>query len=349
MCLWEFLGDMESLGPYYSHMLMNAMLSHSVRWCKADPQISVLLHQYDGGASFARQARTLLFEDLTDGHSKIPTIQTLLLLSAQESGRGNRTQAWLYSGMAFRLVEDMGINIDSQKFAGSVQLSDEDIEIRRRLFWSCYFYDKMISLYLGRSPSIQDSRVSPPQLMLDDSAETELWTPHGVEYAEGVEYPPTQAHSISCFVRMCQLSTILNQILIHIYDPFHQNTDSEIENCLHQQAEALRVFWDELPPFLQIDVKSMPQYCPPSHIVTLNCLYHTFKILLYRPMLSRRTSGGHLNPEHLLECIASATSIIAIFDLFCKCFGDGHVVLSLSYSVYTGMKTQSNIVLFLTI
>lgn len=108
----------------------------------------------------------MLANDLIqEGQSTIPTIQTLLLLSAQESSRGNQTLAWLYSGMAFRLVEDMGINIDSQKFSGSVPLSDMDIEIRRRLFWSCYFYDKVISLYFGRSPSIRHTSVSPPQVM----------------------------------------------------------------------------------------------------------------------------------------------------------------------------------------
>ena len=67
--------------------------------------------------------------------------------------------------MAFRLIEDLGICIDGQKYAGLVQLYDEDIEIRRRLFWSCYFWDKMISLYLGRSPTLQHSSVSPPQIM----------------------------------------------------------------------------------------------------------------------------------------------------------------------------------------
>lgn len=161
-----FTRDMEALGPYYSHMLLNTMLSHSVRWCKSDPSIRNLLEPYEGGALFGRQARMMLANDLIqEGQSTIPTIQTLLLLSAQESSRGNQTLAWLYSGMAFRLVEDMGINIDSQKFSGSVPLSDMDIEIRRRLFWSCYFYDKVISLYFGRSPSIRHTSVSPPQVM----------------------------------------------------------------------------------------------------------------------------------------------------------------------------------------
>lgn len=37
---------------------------------------------------------------------------------------------------------------------------------------------------------------------------------------------------------------------------------------------------------------------------------------------------------YLVECVSSATSIIFIFDLFCRTFGIGHCVLSLSYSVY---------------
>jgi len=37
----------------------------------------------------------------------------------------------------------------------------------------------------------------------------------------------------------------------------------------------------------------------------------------------------------LIQCISSATSIIALFDLFVRTFGDGHVVLSLAYSLYT--------------
>lgn len=66
-----------------------------------------------------------------------------------------------------------------------------------------------------------------------------------------------------------------------------------------------------------------------------SCLYHTFNILLHRPMLSRERSSADTNrAKHLLECVSSATSIIAIFDLFCKSFGIYRSVLSLSYSVY---------------
>lgn len=152
-------------GSYFSNGLLNAMLAHSLRWCKTIPKINELLEPYNGGEMFLDRARAEIEADLQEGPAKIPTVQALLLLSAQECGRGKRTQAWLHSGMAFRLIEDMGICIDGRKYAGAVQFTDEDIEIRNRLFWSCYFWDKMISLYFGRPPTIQNSTVSPPQVM----------------------------------------------------------------------------------------------------------------------------------------------------------------------------------------
>lgn len=104
---------------------------------------------------------------------------------------------------------------------------------------------------------------------VDDSAENELWSPHGIVYPEGMEYAPTQAHSISCFVRMCQLSEIFNQILIHIYDPLQENSEDEIQTCLTVEGEALKLWWKNLPEFLRIDPREMPLQSPPSHIVTL--------------------------------------------------------------------------------
>ena len=56
--------------------------------------------------------------------------------------------------MAFRMAIDMGIHLPTDKLQTYVKsLSDEDVEIRKRLFWSCYTWDKIISIYLGRMPN----------------------------------------------------------------------------------------------------------------------------------------------------------------------------------------------------
>ena len=278
---------MYSSGPYYSNALLNSVLSHSTRWGQSDPAMRRILdHHYGGGLIFGKMARSLVFEEINRGVSSIPTIQSLLLLSAQECSSGNSTQAWSYSGLALRLMDHMGILVDGQRYPGTVRLSDEDVEIRRRLYWSCYVWDKMISLYLGRSPSMQHTSASPPPMMgkspessrcgllltfmaVDDSAENDLWTPFGACRNDNWKYPPTTSHSASSFMSMCRLSLIFNEILIHMYDPLMQNTESEMFECLHTQEAALQQWQDQLPPFLKIDPLNLPPLAPPAHIVTI--------------------------------------------------------------------------------
>lgn len=159
-------GDMQNMGQYYSHMLLNALMSHSVNWGRNDPTTRQLLDtHYGGGALFSKHARSMLYEDLNRGHCTIPMIQTLLLLSSEECAFGNTVQAWTYSGLAFRLMDQMGVCFDGQRYPGSVSLNEEDIEIRRRIFWSSFFWDKMLSLYMGRMPTLHLTPASPPLVM----------------------------------------------------------------------------------------------------------------------------------------------------------------------------------------
>jgi len=103
-----FTRDMQVMGPYYSHTLLNAIVAHSTRLCQRDSAIAPLLEPYDQGRLFSRHSRTLLFEEVSSGKGTVLLVQTLLVLSAQECDAGNATQAWLYSGMAFRYIQDMG-------------------------------------------------------------------------------------------------------------------------------------------------------------------------------------------------------------------------------------------------
>lgn len=68
---------------------------------------------------------------------------------------------------------------------------------------------------------------------------------------------------------MCRLSVVLNQILLHIYDPKQERRDIEVRSCLYQQGTALQCWWEQLPDFLRIDATKLPSSAPPSHIVTL--------------------------------------------------------------------------------
>jgi hypothetical protein len=101
--------------------------------------------------------------------------------------------------------------------------------------------------------------------IVDDTAELEAWTPHGMLFP----YASKQARSISCFIQMCGLAEILNQILIHLYSPTQNLSSSRAYQCALEEGSKLRDWWRDLPNHLKINLADAALECPPSHIVTL--------------------------------------------------------------------------------
>lgn len=121
---------MATAGEYCSDFLLMVLCAHSSRFL--DKTL---------GASLVSRAKLLLGSEIQKP-SSVGTAQALLQLSARELAYGFTSQAWLYSGMAFRMVSDLGLH------PGNATGPMEEIEIRRRLFWSCYFWDKYVASLL---------------------------------------------------------------------------------------------------------------------------------------------------------------------------------------------------------
>ncbi|KAL3477631.1 hypothetical protein BJX99DRAFT_225850 [Aspergillus californicus] len=51
-------------------------------------------------------------------------------------------------------MEDMEITYTADGIQPGPNLEDEDVEVRQRLFWSCSFWGKLVSLCLGRTPML---------------------------------------------------------------------------------------------------------------------------------------------------------------------------------------------------
>jgi hypothetical protein len=119
-------------GHHYSEFLLTVVCAHASKY--EDPKSAEIL---------STRAYSLLGQAIQQ-RSSIPTIQALLQLSAMELAQGSISQAWVYSGIAFRMASDLGLQHVSIKING---LSPVDLEVRRRLYWSCYFWDKYDSLW----------------------------------------------------------------------------------------------------------------------------------------------------------------------------------------------------------
>ena len=110
-------------------------------------------------------------EEKSNSVSLITTVQTLLTLSLYELGNGNFNQCFYLSGIAYRVGFDMSFQLDPSAWfdlklynnqqqnlqsgiPGYDVLTQEDIEIRSRIYWGCYLTDHFICLVLGRNPTL---------------------------------------------------------------------------------------------------------------------------------------------------------------------------------------------------
>lgn len=114
-------------GHYYSEFLLTVICAHAAKY------------QDSSSAEFLLSRMNRLLGIAIQQPSSIPTVQALLQLSARELANGSISQAWVYSGIAFRMASDLGLQHSDSDVR---KLGPIDSEIRTRLSWSCYFWDK---------------------------------------------------------------------------------------------------------------------------------------------------------------------------------------------------------------
>ncbi len=129
-----FMRDMACNGPYFSKLLLNAIYFGAAKF---SPRLEVRKDPNDvrtAGWKYRERVRELLGGALD--RSDITTIQALLVMTNSLFALGDeRSAAWLYSGLAFRMLIDMGMHVD---LTSTRRFSDEDLEIRRRVFWAAF-------------------------------------------------------------------------------------------------------------------------------------------------------------------------------------------------------------------
>ncbi|KAL6251364.1 hypothetical protein RBB50_001573 [Rhinocladiella similis] len=322
MFLWvyrpAFMRDMATGGQYCSQLLVTVLCAHSSRFQGGEL-----------GRMLISRARLLLGSEIQKP-SSIPTAQALLQLSARELAYGATSQAWLYSGMAFRMVSDLGLHHSSGRGSNLSHLTAEDLEIRKRLFWSCYFWDKAISLYLGRMPTLTDLPPDHTPVLFDDFAEHELWVPYYGDAGHfgsipAHSYPQKKAHSITCFENSCKLAIIINDIMVQLYS---RRPSSNTEQTLSMLQRRLDYWRAASPSHLKCDPNDAPLVCPPPHIVAQNLLYYSTIILLHRPFNSTLA--------HHQACRQASNNIESLLLVLEKTFGFTRLTYLMAYCVYTG-------------
>ncbi|KAK7947872.1 uncharacterized protein PG986_008758 [Apiospora aurea] len=331
-----FMRDMACGGPYFSKILLNAIYFGA---SKFSPRREVRRDPDDvrtAGWRFRERVRTLLGSALD--RSEITTIQALLVMTNSLFALGDeRSAAWLYAGLAFRMIIDLGMHVDAPDLSGSLRkFSDEDVEVRRRVFWGAFVVDKIQSLYQGRPATLRESDTAVPIKFLDTYEELQNWQPFAYS-VKSTQYPGSPAYSVSTFTSLCRLSVVMSDILSCIYTErtFDRNA---VDLCavLEGLNSKLAAWKDGLPEHLTFDPVKSTQI-PPPHVLSLHAMYHVLTILLHRPFVA----DGHLYNtsrsipvNSFLICASAADSISALLRVYDRTFSVRHAPYLISYATY---------------
>ncbi|KAH7379595.1 fungal-specific transcription factor domain-containing protein [Pyrenochaeta sp. MPI-SDFR-AT-0127] len=338
-----FMRDMACKGPFFSKLLLNAMY-YSVS--KHSPCTSIRKDPLDkstAGWSFRERFSSLL-RDMYD-RSRITTIQALLIMASSLFTRcDEKSASWLYAGLAFNMIIDLGIHDVSSM---PEDTAEEELETRRRVFWAAYMIDKTQCLYQGRHPCLRLADTNMPLQFMDDYEEFEPFST--------VSFHPTRtpsalpSYSISILKNLCKLCMIMEQIQTRLYaiGKTHKFHGQLVNEAIALETD-LTIWRNGLPSYLELADTHQNSGLLPYQLSMLS-LYYVLVILVNRLLLSAHLSHqsastqNHTVDEALATCMMAASKITEILQKYESLYIASSATFSLSYATCVSAKFHVNV------
>ncbi|KAG2057972.1 hypothetical protein BDR06DRAFT_951074 [Suillus hirtellus] len=266
---------------------------------------------WTAGDKYFNVAKKLL--DNTYASSMPSTVQALLLLGYREIGIGAMAQAWVYTGMAVRMAQDLGMHRAADGWARAEVgrlFGPRELQERRRIWWGCVVLDGYVSTYIGRPLAIFERDYDTLLPGEDEAEEMELWIPHESlpPDSRGHGYPPSAemrcsitGRVLSSFNASAKLSTILSKLVQSLY-AIHPVNSRHAE--VAQLEELLNKWYLDLPEHLQLKQGATV----PPHILTLHMQYWCTTLLLHRPFIRNTYLLNKGKSDSVDDAEACATS-----------------------------------------
>ncbi|KAJ4265272.1 hypothetical protein NW762_004557 [Fusarium torreyae] len=222
---------------------------------------------------------------IMDQHS-VAAVQTLLLLGSHHVYHGRPNLSFALLGATIKISHAMGLH---RKLAHG---SFDDVEERKRVWWTLYTWDRFASISYGRPLSIndEDCNVGMPA----EFTESPLFRPESAPESLGVRYSPYQT-------QLTQLYLLASPALKTIFGSLsaqsgNQHFESEYSLQVNDVTQKLLAWRRDLPSFLSLDLDT--DYHPSAtHLgirahslqsLSLQLTFDNVMIVLHRPSLARQ-------------------------------------------------------------
>ncbi|KAJ3541516.1 hypothetical protein NM208_g4572 [Fusarium decemcellulare] len=182
---------------------------------------------------------------LTSGaHRSINYVSLLLVQCFYFLAICKTDSCWTTLGQAVRIAQSIGLHVESRN---SRPRTATELERRRRVWYSIYVLDRLLSLQLGRPPAIHDDDCSVP--LPCSRADSDIdWASNEIQPVEG---GPSVG---DYFIAVIAFSRIVGYVLRDIYGPTHERPTAEMirsTQCLDRQLVEWKL---SLPRKLRFDL-----------------------------------------------------------------------------------------------
>lgn len=147
---------------------------------------------------------------------KIVLLQSTLLMGFWHSEVDEHTQPWYWTGTAISLCQMLGLHRDPDSVLYNNSFNYRRRYLWRRIWWSCFFRDRWLSLTLGRPLRINLNDCDMPM----PSAADVLNDMHELPEFITAEYMPNDLPQLAKYwVVLIELSKLLGAVITLSYQP----------------------------------------------------------------------------------------------------------------------------------
>ncbi|KAI8647845.1 fungal-specific transcription factor domain-containing protein [Parasitella parasitica] len=250
-------------------ILLNAIYAVASRVSPDERVRSIASKPETAGDVFFERARMLL--DLEWDSFRVYTVQALLLMSSHQNGALKTTRGWLYSGMAIRMSQNLGLH----RNCDSWDLTDIEKEDRKRAFYCCFVLDRLACAMHGRSPMIDERDYDAPYPSENDQDDTNR-TPRIME-------------NFHYLIRICEILGDVIRELYMVKGRKQLSAMSTPDSIVSSLDKKLNKWMSKLPSTLQYrppNTRLNERAPAPSlELCQLHMLFYTTLILLHRPFI----------------------------------------------------------------
>lgn len=241
--------------------------------------------------------------------NKLATIQAVLLLSYWADMPGDNRGCWYWIGIAITLAQTLGLH------RKECRVGSPNYRLRKRVWWACYFRDRILGIALGRPLRIRDDDIGTPPLTLDDFEVMDI-----SRVSDGLVIPSrdVQVALAEICIHQVELCKMGAQVLdLHFSmlpgetlptsAPQQDNgaisamiflkNDLPSEQLVQQYNQKLHAWYESLPPACVYpapdDKRSQPP-CLKVSAASLHVLFWSVVSALHRPQLRHKSPGGSI-------------------------------------------------------